>query len=60
VRFDPLLDPQLIEPKKMQWSDRFGKVLKNGKIDVKRRLKVSKNTQILFEAFCLLLYPESG
>jgi len=51
VRFDPLLDPQLIEPKKMQWSDRFEKVLKNSKIYVKLRLKVSKNTQILFEAF---------
>jgi len=60
VRFDPLIDPQLIEPKKMQWSDRFGKVLKNSKIDVKRRLKVSKNTQILFEAFfpCHVKCPE--
>ena len=35
----------------MQWSDRLRKVLKNSKIDVKWRLKVSKNTQILFEAF---------
>lgn len=50
----------------MQWSDRFGKVLKNDKKDVKWRLKVSKNTQILFKAFfpchdkCRICLPDKS